>query len=153
AAAFTLWGLAFYFDRSRDRSLGSAVCFALACLCKETAVITPVVLAAWDGISVLRKRESLRRPLLLLASLSPLVGWYVYHWSQTGYLFGNPEFVRYNVSATLSPLRFFAALLQRVWQVTGYIGMLVLTLAAIYAMLGPPVVDGTEERPRIRLDA
>jgi 4-amino-4-deoxy-L-arabinose transferase-like glycosyltransferase len=156
AAALTIWGLVFYFDRERGRGIAAATCFALACLCKETAVVTPIVLAGWDAVGVLRRREGLARlgaPALLLAGIAPLGAWYLYHWSRTGYLFGNPEFVRYNVGATLSITRFFAALLQRMWQVTGYMGMWALTVAAIYAMLGPPVADGGVERPRIRLDA
>jgi len=36
-------------------------------------------------------------------------------------VFGNPEFFRYNVQATMDPLRILLALGMRVWQVFGYL--------------------------------
>ncbi len=45
AAALTLWGLLFYLRRRR---LAAILLFALAALAKETAILTPVVLAAWE---------------------------------------------------------------------------------------------------------
>jgi hypothetical protein len=78
---------------------------------------------------------SLRRIASLLLSALPLTLWYAYHYSRTGYIFGNPEFFRYNVAATLSPLRFFLALLMRLWQVVAYLHLWVLTLATVLAML------------------
>ena len=38
----------------------------------------------------------------LLLPLLPLALWLAYHYHRTGYVFGNPEFFRYNVEATLS---------------------------------------------------
>ena len=32
----------------------------------------------------------------------PLAAWYAYHCCKTGFLFGNPEFLRYNAQANLS---------------------------------------------------
>ena len=46
----------------------------------------------------------------MLLSAIPLGLWYAYHFHKTGYIFGNPEYVRYNIGATLSPLRFVIAL-------------------------------------------
>ena len=51
----------------------------------------------------------------------PLALWYAYHYVRTGFVFGNPEFFRYNVEATLHPLRILLALLLRFWQAIGYL--------------------------------
>jgi hypothetical protein len=94
-------------------------------------------------------RAWLRIASLLIPAL-PLVLWYAYHFARTGYVFGNPEFFRYNVAATLSPTRFFLALAMRIWQVIGYLHLWVLTLAMLLAMwMLPPLRDADSERPRI----
>ena len=94
---------------------------------------------------------TLRIASLLIPAL-PLVLWYAYHYAHTGYVFGNPEFFRYNVAATLSPTRFFLALGMRLWQVSGYLHLWVLTLATLLAMwMLPPESDSGSERPRISL--
>ncbi len=85
----------------------------------------------------------------LLIPIVPLALWYAYHYSRTGFVFGNPEFFRYNVQATVQPLRIFLALLLRLWQVFGYFSMYLLTLATILAMWLSPRRDHGEERPRI----
>ncbi len=41
----------------------------------------------------------------LLIPLLPLALWYAFHYARTGFVFGNPEFFRYNVQATVQPLR------------------------------------------------
>jgi hypothetical protein len=65
-------------------------------------------------------------------------------------VFGNPEFFRYNVAATLSPVRFLLALMMRLWQITGYLHLLILTAATVMAMwMLPPLRDDDLERPRI----
>ncbi len=61
-------------------------------------------------------------------------------------MFGNPEFLRYNVSANFSPVRFLVALLTRVWHLVGYMNLFVLTLATLLAMRLPPL----SELPRAR---
>jgi hypothetical protein len=91
------------------------------------------------------------KPVLLLASLLPLLGWLTYHWTRTGIFFGNPEYFRYNVGATVHPLRIALALLQRLWQMLGYLNMFVLTGAAALAMGYAPIQDQGQERPRITL--
>ena len=78
----------------------------------------------------------------LLFPLLPLTLWYGYHYARTGYVFGNPEFFRYNVAATLNPLRFVLALVLRLWQAFGYLHLWVLTVGMPLAMLLPPVKDG-----------
>jgi hypothetical protein len=65
----------------------------------------------------------------LLVAIIPLALWYAFHYARTGFVFGNPEFFRYNVQGTLHPLRIILALLLRLWQTTGYLGLYVLTLA------------------------
>jgi hypothetical protein len=83
--------------------------------------------------------------LLVLSLLVPvlaLVGWYAYHYARTGFVFGNPEFFRYNVQGTLHPWRIVLALLLRIWQVIGYLGLYMLTLACALAMRYPPRIDG-----------
>jgi len=92
-------------------------------------------------------------PKLLAALLVPvaaLAAWFLYHYLRTGYIFGNPEFFRYNVQATISPLRIALAFLMRLWQVFVYMHMAVLTLLMFWAMLHPPFRDGAE-RPRIAI--
>jgi len=89
--------------------------------------------------------------LPLLVPIAPLALWYVYHYARTGYVFGNPEFFRYNVAATLSPLRFLLALALRLWQVFGYMHLWLLTLGMLLAMLLPPVKDEGVTRLRIAI--
>jgi hypothetical protein len=90
----------------------------------------------------------------LLIPVLPLVLWYAYHYARTGYVFGNPEFFRYNVAATLSPTRFFLALAMRIWQVVGYLHLWVLTLAMLLAMwMLSAQHDSGGERPRISIPA
>jgi dolichyl-phosphate-mannose-protein mannosyltransferase len=97
------------------------------------------------------RSSTARRVVSLLVPLLPLTLWYAYHYALTGYVFGNPEFFRYNVAATLSPLRFLLALLARLWQVFGYLHLWLLTVGMLLAMLLPPVKDDGVERPRIAI--
>ena len=88
----------------------------------------------------------------LVFPVFPLALWYSYHYLRTGFTFGNPEFLRYNVQATMHPLRMVLALLMRLWQTFGYMNLLVLTAAGVLAMWRPPLRDQENERPRIALD-
>jgi hypothetical protein len=92
---------------------------------------------------------SAKRALALCFPVIPLVAWYIYHYARTGYVFGNPEFFRYNVASTLNVARFLLALGMRLWQTFGYLHLWVLTLGMLLAMLFPPLKDGAAERPRI----
>ena len=138
AMALTLLGLRLYLD---EQWWKCGVAFVLASLSKETAILTPVVLALWTiGEATYVKREmKWQRVAWLMLSLLPLSGWYAYHYARTGFVFGNPEFLRYNVATTLSPLRFLFALWQRSWQVFGHMNMWVLTAMTAAAMLLPPL--------------
>jgi hypothetical protein len=157
AAGLTFWGLRAYV---KGRGWESALWFSLASLTKETAILAPLPLFAWDVLSPLlpaRKENRLLlrpgwNPAVLLVPLVPLTAWYGFHYWRTGFVFGNPEFFRYNVEATLNPLRILLALLVRLWQTLGYFHLLMLTLAALFAMWLPPLRDPGGERPRIALD-
>jgi hypothetical protein len=89
---------------------------------------------------------------LLLVPIVPLALWYAFHYWRTGFVFGNPEFFRYNVKATMQPLRVLLALGLRLWQVLGYLNLYFLTVAAMLAMWLPPVRDNGKEREKISLD-
>jgi len=163
AAGLTFWGLRSYIERNPART---AIWFSLAALAKETAILAPVALAGWEILRLLAPKAALsrvlwrkadpsesaiRRVALLSIPVLPLALWYGYHYSQTGYVFGNPEFFRYNVAATLNPVRFLLALLLRMWQAFGYLHLWLLTLAMLAAMSLPPRKDDGVERPRISI--
>jgi hypothetical protein len=130
---------------------------------KETAIFTPMVLIARELLGfVVNPRGRFRelwypesaKPRRILAMLVPavvLAGWYDYHYSRNGYVFGNPEFFRYNVAATLNPLRFLLALLLRLWQTFGYMHLWLLTIGMLLVMLLPPLKDGGVARRRIAI--
>lgn len=168
AAGFTFWGLAAYINsfKRKDRWREYAAWFSLAALAKETAILAAIALFAWEVVVELiwprlmssRWKEFLPPPerhgskFYLLLPLLPLAAWYTYHYLKTGFLFGNAEFFRYNVAATLSPLRIPLALLLRLWQLFGYLGLYLLTLAGLLAMFRPPQrhgISATESRERI----
>jgi hypothetical protein len=165
AAGLTFWGLTAYLE---ERPRATAIWFSLAVLAKETAVLAPVALACWEGLrfvvplqgwmrglwidsSASQRGGASKRILSLLVPLAPLALWYFYHWAHTGYVFGNPEFFRYNVAATLNPVRFLLALVLRLWQAFGYMHLWLLTLGMLLAMLLPPVKDDGLERSRIAI--
>jgi len=96
--------------------------------------------------------STLRRVVSLLIPALPLALWYLYHYERTGYVFGNPGFFEYNVAATLNPTRFLLALAMRLWQISGYLHLWMLTLPVLLSMwLLPPEIDSGHERPRIAI--
>ncbi|HEX5235992.1 MAG TPA: glycosyltransferase family 39 protein [Silvibacterium sp.] len=135
AAAGTLWALAFFVDGRR--MWPAVLCFSLAALSKETAIITPLALAAWQVWLALRKHAAkcARISALLALPVLPLALWYAYHWRRTGFIFGNPQYLRYNATATLSPLRMLAALWHRTNQITLHMNMFVPVLLALACLL------------------
>lgn len=154
AAGFTMWGLLAFVE---CRWRGIAIWFSLAVLAKETAILAPVALFVWTLASAQTSfckpaSESKLSKLALLIPLVPLTMWYGFHYLRTGFVFGNPEFFRYNVQATIEPMRILLALGLRLWQVVGYMNLHVLALAALLAMFLLPLRDGSEERPRITLN-
>ena len=161
AGGLTFWGLSAYIE---DRWGWAALWFSLAALAKETAILAPIALAAWELLRWIAGQGKWRylwreadapsdgrrwQLVSLLIPLVPLTLWFGYHYSRTGYIFGNPEFFRYNVAATLNPLRFLLALVLRLWQTFGYLHLWILTGAMLLAMQLPPLKDGNVERPRI----
>ena len=175
AAGLIFWGLSVYLE---DRPAAIAIWFSLAALAKETAILAPSALAGWEIVQRFRARRissvaieqkdahepltpghavqnpaacsvPAKRTLALLVPLVPLTAWYSYHYARTGFVFGNPEFFRYNVTSTFSLARFLIALGMRLWQTFGYLHLWVLTLAMLLAMLLPPLKDNAVERPRI----
>ena len=168
AAGLILWGVYFYLA---DRRIAAIIFFALACLTKETAALVPLALFAWSVVRLAfsatrlfkhchseRREESAfaidRRPSTvdlsrlrleteILLSLVPLAAWFAFHYARTGHVFGNPEFFRYNLGATLNPVRFLAAFALRLWHLFGYMNMFLLTLATAVAMFFPPRVSNS----------
>src|SRR6202020_2102482 len=157
ASGLIFFGLAAYVD---GQPIATILWFSLAALTKETAILAPIALAGWEMIGLQGRKISFRKLWLtrdvvssdrgknigsaqrivsLLLPALPLALWYGYHYEHTGYVFGNPEFFRYNVAATLSPLRFLIALAMRVWQAIGYLHLWVLSAAMLLAiwLLGP----------------
>jgi 4-amino-4-deoxy-L-arabinose transferase-like glycosyltransferase len=151
-AGLTFWGLLAYVE---ERRWAAVLWFSLAALAKETAILAPLALVAWELIAAQLKidtrKESIRSSSLLLP-LIPLTLWYTFHYARTGFVFGNPEFFRYNVQMTMQPLRVVLALGLRLWQVGGYLNLYFLSLAAMLAMWLRPLHDEGGERQRIALD-
>ncbi len=155
SAGFTFWGLLAYLQ---DRPWKHALWFSLGALAKETAILAPLALFAWELVarwlparwSELAPPSGRRsRSFILLVPVLPLACWYGYHYVKTGFLFGNPEFLRYNVTATLDPLRIPLALGLRLWQVFGYFGLYLLTVAGLLSMRRRPLTANGDARPRI----
>ena len=151
ACALTIWGLGMYVEHRLEATV---VFLALAPLAKETAIITPMALLAWEAVCpllaaaqwhgedlCLQKRNRLRSLSLLLCSV-PLMLWLAYHHHRTGFFLGNPEFLRYNLGATLTPLRVALAMLIRLWHLLGYLNLFVLTIFTAYAMSQTPRLEG-----------
>ena len=121
-----------------------AVLFAaLAALAKETTVAVTLTLFGFDLLTTIvqRYRPQLAARLQLprrtvvqamayLLALVPMIGWYAYHHHRTGHIFGNPDYLRYNVGATLNPLRIFLSAVMRLWHALGYMNLFVLTFSA-----------------------
>jgi hypothetical protein len=89
--------------------------------------------------------------MLWLLALVPLALWFAYHRQRTGYVFGNPEYVRYNIASTVNPSRILYAGFGRLWHVAGYMNLFVLTGATLVAMFRPPLRDAGRERRRINI--
>jgi hypothetical protein len=162
AAGMTFWALAAYLE---SRTVAAAAWFSLAVLAKETAAVGLAALAGWELIGVLARRGRLAElwrnsepAAVKLRGLGPLMVpflvlclWYAFHYRRTGYVFGNPEFFRYNVASTLNPLRFLLALALRLWQSFGYLHLWVLTGGTLLVMLSPPLTDEGVERRRVEV--
>ena len=165
AAAFSLWALSIYLapalasenGRYLRASLGIALLFSLAVLSKETAIVTPLALACYEAALFFREgpgklrrsdvlaanRHRLARIAALVFPLVPLAAWYGYHFHRTGFVFGNPEFLRYNATANLDARRFLLCLWHRILHLTMHMNMFVAVLSAAAAAL-TPVLPGRD---------
>jgi hypothetical protein len=98
---------------------------------------------AWSAISSRKasSRKAVRTHLswclTLLLPILPLLAWYGFHYSRTGYVFGNPEFLRYNATANLSVHRILLCLWHRLLHLTTHMNLFVPTLCTIAAVLIP----------------
>jgi hypothetical protein len=145
AFALLLWTL---YSHLREHSVQAAAFAALAALAKETTVAVTLTLAGallleyfahrWQPALAVRWRlpqRTLGRTLAAssayLLALLPLAAWYAYHFHRTGHVFGNPDYLRYNVGATVTPLRIAVAAVMRLWHATGYMNLFVLTASAV----------------------
>jgi len=172
AGGLIFWGLEAYF---RKRLVSSAAWFSLAALTKETAILAPLAVALCEITQLLafgkapsgsgralrfttETGSTVEEPATQVVSraawiLGPplilLTLWYGYHFARTGFVFGNPEFFRYNTQATLHPLRILLALLLRLWQGLAYMNLYMLTVACALAMRFLPIQDASGTRERI----
>jgi hypothetical protein len=141
AFALVLWMLYSHIAGRRWQAIAFG---ALAAVTKETSVAVTLTLFGadllgwfayrwWPGLAAkwcLPRRTLLQCAAYLLALL-PLVAWLAYHFHRTGHVFGNPDYLRYNVGATVTPLRILLAGLMRLWHAVGYMNLFVLTAAAL----------------------
>jgi Dolichyl-phosphate-mannose-protein mannosyltransferase len=179
-AGLTFWGLEAYVRR---RWWAMAAWFSLAALAKETSILAPLALLAWElgrkarhlelqhpnaklhsflpnagpfslkqsPVRNSKTKDSHWRLVGLLAPVIPLALWYGYHYAHTGFVFGNPAFLRYNLENNFHPLRILLALLLRLWQTAGYLNLYVLTLACLLAIGYPALQTDGAQRQRIDL--
>jgi 4-amino-4-deoxy-L-arabinose transferase-like glycosyltransferase len=168
AAAFTLWGLALYVQgiarREEDSSAtrhptrlkaAVAILFSLAAMAKETAVVTPIALSAWQAIVWWRGTREARSDrndtgnphahshlkwiAALLFPVLPLAAWYAFHFHRTGFVFGNPEFLRYNATDNFNPQRIGLCLYHRFLHLTMHMNMFVPVTCAVAAYFAPAI--------------
>jgi hypothetical protein len=177
AAACTIWGLVYALPERGRRPWAAAAWFAAAALCKETAIAVPLTLALVDVVEVIRasagmgnpsipdshpsdksvarmgrpRTKLLKEAALFVACVLPLCGWYAWHYTKTGFLFGNPEYLRYNAEANFDLLRIAAALGHRVLHLTAHMNLFVPvgTMLSALLLLQPRVDSEGHERARI----
>jgi 4-amino-4-deoxy-L-arabinose transferase-like glycosyltransferase len=158
AAACTLWGLVYILPargaltNQASKPWAAALLFALAALSKETAIAIPLTLAVVSLVESRRASGSSRIRLVreaawLSSCILPLAAWYAFHYCKTGFLFGNPEFFRYNAQANLSLPRFLAAFEHRVLHLTAHMNLFIPVGLAIAALLLTPRTESTTNAP------
>lgn len=182
AAALTLWGIIFYLQRrfamaalwfslaalAKETAIITPLALFVWSLFTSRIAKRSTLLPDWFTIlaRISGRPDARRDPcpenlvigiknqqaLWLLMPILPLTLWFAFHFFKTGHIFGNPEFFAYNVGATLHPVRILFAAVRRAWQLTGYMNLFTLTLAAGMAMLFRPqqeAHDESRERKRI----
>jgi len=140
AAACTLWGLVYALPEKDRKPWAAALWFSAAVLSKETAVAVPLTLALFGAVEGFRTSAPARSKLwreaaLLTSCVVPLACWYGWHYARTGFVFGNPAFLRYNAQANLDPIRFLAAFGHRILHLTAHMNMFVPVMIALAALL------------------
>jgi 4-amino-4-deoxy-L-arabinose transferase-like glycosyltransferase len=140
AAAFTLWGISLYLDDTNERKpqrlLAMALLFWLAVLSKETALITPLLLALLE-----LQRRRYASTAALLSPILPLALWFAYHRHVTGFAFGNPQYLRYNATANFSVQRIGYALFHRAIHLTMHMNLFVPVLCALACLFLEPLPE------------
>lgn len=168
AAAFTLWALALYFRPEnlsfqvggrtsalpqRVQLIAVAVLFSLSVLSKETAIVTPFLLALHRLYLLIREPVNRRANLLWLASLGfcvlPLLAWYAYHRHVTGFVFGNPEYLRYNATANMDAHRTILSLYHRALHLLTHMNMWVALAITAACLILPRRLARTITRSTI----
>ncbi len=152
AAACTLWGLVYALPASGRKPRVAMAWFVAAALSKETAIVVPLTLAlmaAWRGLrgASAERRQAWAEAAWLTASVIPLAAWYAWHYAKTGFVFGNPEFLRYNAEATLTPVRVLDAFAHRVLHLTAHMNMFVPVLLTVAALFLEPRKDADGRVP------
>lgn len=151
----TIWAVYFYLN---NRRLATVVTLFLAVLAKETALVVPMTIFAWElACPILERARKWKlclnhyrwqETLSLIFPAVPLLLWYAYHHHRAGFVF-NPDFMRYNVNNTLTPLRIVIAMGIRIWHALGYMNLFVLTSAALVVSREPVIRDNETERAAI----
>jgi hypothetical protein len=140
SAAFSILGLSYYFEGRKRAGLW----FAVAVLFKETAIITPLSLFLVDVVVPYRahslnsttRAARLRNHIFWTGTPTMLLaGWYTYHWLLTGFVFGNEEYLQYNLLQTATLSRFLVAFPIRLWQAFGHLGLVLLSMFAFISIL------------------
>ncbi len=146
AAACTLWGLVYTLPDRDRRPRTAMLWFMAAALSKETAIAVPMTLAALAIVAGFRaagpaRFRAWREAGWLAMSVLPLCGWYAWHYAKTGFVFGNPEFLRYNAEANITPVRILAAFGHRVLHLTAHMNLFVPVLLMMAALMLQPRPD------------
>jgi len=103
------------------------------------------------GLSHSGHPDHLVRALALASPVLPLAAWYAYHRSRTGFIFGNPEFLRYNATANLDAHRILVCLYHRFIHLTLHMNLFVPTLCTVAILLVPALKPSSGEETRSRL--
>jgi hypothetical protein len=152
AAACTLWGLVYALPQRDRNPRVAAAWFTAAALSKETAIAVPLTLAVIYALHAIRckppqRGRRIREALWLASCVIPLSAWYGWHYARTGFLFGNPEFLRYNAESTLTPLRVLLAFGHRILHLTAHMNMFVPVLLTAAALMLKPRMNAEGQEP------
>jgi hypothetical protein len=114
----------------RGRMGWCAAACALLVLIKETGAVAPLLFAA-----VMLREGRRREAAWFVLSVAPLAIWLAYLRMETGHLFGDPSFARYNTVYSLHPVRIAVAVLRRVYALVAANGMWIGALPLGWALM------------------